>query len=245
MMRGFLAALRFLTILPLPGNFGTAEKDLKRSLAFFPLTGVIIGGGAAGLYLTVHQFLPPALTAVLLILFLVLISGGLHMDGAADTADGFFSARPKERILEIMRDSHVGTMGVLAIIFILAIKITGLASLPPRQAMVTVFLMPLCGRAILVVHMALFPYARSQGGLASPFLLSSSRLQACWSLAVLAACAWLTGQLPALYAILAATLISLLFGFWCLKKINGITGDTLGAACELAETAVAVSFCLI
>ncbi len=243
MIKGFWAALRFLTVIPMPGNIGAEEKDLQYSLPFFPIIGLLIGAGAAGLYFLIHPFLPTTVSSVLLIAFLLMISGGFHLDGLADTADGFFSSRPRPRILEIMRDSHIGVMGVMAIFLVLAVKITAFAALSPKQAFVAAFLMPISGRVVLVIHTVIFPYARADGGLADQFFKGSTRGAAWWSITVLFAWSWFIGHLLGLLATLSAIIISLFFGLWCYKKIGGITGDTLGAACEIAEMTIALIIC--
>ncbi|HQJ31558.1 MAG TPA: adenosylcobinamide-GDP ribazoletransferase, partial [Syntrophales bacterium] len=117
-MKALLAAFQFLTTIPLPGGKGTGEGDIAGSLPFFPVVGLLIGMAAAAGDFVFSLLFPPGVAAVLTVLLLVLITGGLHLDGLADTADGIFSVRNRERMLEIMRDSRIGTMGVLAVVFV-------------------------------------------------------------------------------------------------------------------------------
>lgn len=114
-MNSFLAALRFLTILPIPGRRGHAPDDLRRSLWSFPLVGLLLGGMTGGIFWAVGPYLPPPIAAVLAVLVLLSWSGGLHLDGVADCGDAFFSSRSRERMLEIMRDSRIGAMGVIGL----------------------------------------------------------------------------------------------------------------------------------
>ncbi len=144
-MKPLLAAIRFLTIVPVPGVWGTAEQDLARSVPWFPAIGLLLGGAAAGLAWALSAA-PPMLAAAVLVVVLLSFSGCLHMDGLADTADGFLSSRPRERILEIMKDSHIGAMGVIAIVCLLLVKFAALAALPAGMLWPTVLLMPLAGR---------------------------------------------------------------------------------------------------
>src|SRR5690349_16753637 len=104
-MKRLLAAFRFFTVIPVPGTFGTGEDDLAGCVQYIPIVGLVIGAiaGLAGWALPFVA--PPAVASSLLIALLIRISGGLHMDGLADTADGFYGTRRKERILEIMKDS--------------------------------------------------------------------------------------------------------------------------------------------
>ena len=238
----FAAALRFLTIIPLPGSLGTTEDELTGATPFFPLVGLLLGCIAVPLVWLLHLLLPPLLTAVLATLFLLAFSGGLHLDGLADTADGFFSSRPREKILEIMRDSATGAMGVIAIVILLLLKVACLASLD-TDLLPVVFLMPLAGRTAILLMMALLPYARPQGGLATLFYSRRSRMVGLSSLVFFSAVALLlTGVQGGLAVVLTVVLSVALFSWFCQRKIGGATGDTLGASCELAEAAVALVF---
>lgn len=239
----FLAALRFLTVIPLPGQ--TSESDFEKAPIWFAPAGLAMGLVVliAGLFF--EAMFPPALSSALLVALLIAVSGGLHMDGLADTADGFLSARPPERMLEIMRDSRVGTMGVLAVVLTVAIKVAALMSMPGQERLAAVFLMPVAGRAAILVLMRGLPYARPDGGLGDLFNKRTDNIGRglAAGAAVLAASALLAFGAGGLLVALAAGLAAALFARYCLAKIGGYTGDTLGAACELAETAVAAAAC--
>ncbi|MHB0911853.1 MAG: adenosylcobinamide-GDP ribazoletransferase [Armatimonadota bacterium] len=223
-MRGLLSAFQFLTRLPIPG-----KGDLSGSVPYFPVVGLAIGAVAAGADALVGRALAPLPTSVVTVLVLLGASGFLHLDGLADTADGFLSSRPRERILEIMRDSRVGPMGVMAIVAVLLLKVSLLASATGPSRLYAVLLAPVAGRCALVITMAALPYAREQG-LCSAF--SASKWAALWAVAFLLGAGYLTGLLWAAVASIAATL--LVAGYSHLK-IRGMTGDTLGATCELVE----------
>ncbi len=240
-MKKILGAVRFLTILPVPGKWGTTEKDLAGSVRWFPVVGLMIGGLAAALALGLSEIFPQSLTSVLLVILLVLVSGGLHLDGLSDTADGFLSARKRERIFEIMRDSRVGPMGVTAIVCVLCLKMAALAAVPPARLWQTVLLMPLAGRCALVVTMAVLPYARPEGGLGTVFYRRRPVLSAIWALLVLSAAGWLTAKTAGLAAGAAALVMTLLFAAYTYRKLRGATGDTLGASCEIVELVPALT----
>jgi adenosylcobinamide-GDP ribazoletransferase len=233
-MKPLLAALRFLTIVPVPGNWGTAEVDLARSIVWFPVVGLLLGVVAAGLAYGLALVTPPSVVAAVTVIVLVRFSGGLHMDGLADTADGFFSSRSRERMLEIMKDSHTGAMGVMAMVCVLLLKFAALASLPAARFWPAALLMPLAGRSALVMHMALLPYARPSG-LGAIFYRQNPRWAAIWAAGVLAAVAWgLLGSWGlGIWAACLATVFVL--SFYVYRKIGGATGDTLGAICEVVE----------
>lgn len=235
------AAFRFLTIIPLPGKLGTTEEELTGATPFFPLVGLVLGAIALPIVWLLQLLFPPPVTAVLTTLVLFAFSGGLHLDGLADTADGFFSARPKERILAIMRDSATGAMGVIALVMLLVLKIVCLSSLS-TSLLSAVFLMPVAGRTAILLMMAILPYARSNGGLATLFYSRRSKVVGIRGLVLLTAVSWLAAGIQGLAAVLAVGLLVILFGWFCHSRIDGATGDTLGAACEMAEAVVALVF---
>jgi len=239
----FAAAFRFLTIIPLPGTLGTSEQELTGATPFFPVVGLLLGSAAVPVVWCLQLLFPPLVTAILTTALLLAFSGGLHLDGLADTADGFFSSRPRERILEIMRDSASGAMGVIALILLLLLKVACLDSLSTALLPV-VFLMPLAGRTALLLLMALLPYARPDGGLGLVFYSRRSRSIALGGIIVFLAVACLAAGLQGAGAVLAVIFMVLLFAWLCHLKIGGATGDTLGASCELAEAVVALSFTL-
>jgi len=236
-MKRFLAALQFLTIVPLPRRFAPDEEALGGALAFFPLVGLLIGALVALADAALSRLLPLAVTSVFTVILLVAASGALHLDGLADTADGFFSSRPRERILAIMKDSRTGPMGVFAIASVLVLKVVLVASLESPFRWWVLLLMPLAGRAALLVQFTLLPYARPEGGLASLFHSRRSRGHLVWAAALLLGAGTWAGGLAGLCAAGLSLLFALLFAAYCRRKIGGLTGDTLGAACELTEIA--------
>jgi adenosylcobinamide-GDP ribazoletransferase len=238
-MKRLLAAIQFLTILPLPRGFSPDERALGGSLPFFPVVGLGIGAAVAFIDRGAGLLLPAGVTSVLSVILLIAASGGLHIDGLADTADGFFSARPRERVLEIMRDSRTGPMGVAAIVCVVALKIALIASVASPGRAWVLLLTPIAGRCALLVQMALLPYARPEG-LARVFHQNRSPRHLLWAAAFLTAAGAIAGGIPGLAAAGASLLFALLFAAYVRRKIGGLTGDTLGAACEWTELAPAL-----
>lgn len=234
-MKRFLAALQFLTILPLPGGLNPGEKALGGSLPFFPVVGLMIGGTVVLVDLVLGRLFPPAVASVIAVILLIAASGALHMDGLADTADGFFSARPREQVLAIMKDSRSGPMGVVAIVCVIVLKVALIASVLGPWRWWVLLLTPLAGRCALIVHFALLPYVRPEGGLAGIFHRNRSRGHLLWAPLFLLGVGSLAGDLPGLIAGGCAFFTSLLLALYCYRRIGGLTGDTLGAACELTE----------
>lgn len=234
-MKSFLAALRFLTILPIPFRGSGEEAHLGRSVPFFPIVGLLIGVTVATLDAGLNQFFPPLLASVFVVIALIIVSGGLHVDGLADTADGLFSSRPRERILEIMRDSRTGPMGVAALICVIGLKIAAVGSIETEARWAAILMMPLAGRCALVVTLALLPYARSESGLVTAFQKNRSMPRAVWAVGLLALVGWFLAG-PAGLAMAAVSLAGMLvFAGYTYLKIGGLTGDTLGAVCEIVE----------
>jgi adenosylcobinamide-GDP ribazoletransferase len=235
----FFAGLAFLTILPVPRRWCGESRELERSIVWFPLIGLLIGGLIAGFDLGASALLPVLPASVLTVIAMVAISGALHLDGLADTADGFLSSRPRERILEIMRDSRVGPMGVLAIVGMLLLKVAAVASLAPAARFGAVLLMPLAGRMAPVLLMSTLGYVR-ENGLVTAFQRKRTFFAPLLTVASLAAAGFLAAGVAGLTAAAAAVGVTALFARWCRARIGGYTGDTLGAACELAEVVPAL-----
>ncbi|MEJ2200959.1 MAG: adenosylcobinamide-GDP ribazoletransferase, partial [Desulfuromonadaceae bacterium] len=201
-MKSLLAAIGFLTILPLPKRWQSGGDDLARSPAWFPAVGALLGAGTALVDFGLGLFLPPLVVSCCSVLLLLAASGGLHMDGLADTADGFFSGRNPERMLEIMRDSRSGPMGVMAICSLLLLKTVTLAAVPAPLRISTLVLMPLAGRTALTLSLTTLPYARQDGGLAGVF--HPERWQALLAAVVLPAAGWLLQGLTGLVTAVVA-----------------------------------------
>lgn len=236
-MKRFFAAIKFLTILPVPNAWSGDETTLARSIPCFPIAGLLIGLIAAAFDYTIGLALPLLPASALTILVLICLTGGLHMDGLADTADGFFSARPRGKMMEIMRDSRIGVMGVLSVVFVVLLKVTLLADISMSSRWALILIMPMAGRAAIVSLMTALPYARPEGGLATLFASHRSWLLCLWAWGVLFVAAVGLSQGIGFAAALLALVITTLFVLYNRSKIGGYTGDTLGAICELAEIA--------
>ncbi|MDP6779297.1 MAG: adenosylcobinamide-GDP ribazoletransferase [Candidatus Latescibacteria bacterium] len=239
-MSRFWASVRFLTAVPVPRRWGEDVEALARSTPFFPVVGLLIGLVGAACCWQLQRVLPNPVAAVLLVVLLMAASRGLHMDGLADTADAFLSSRTRERMLEIMRDSHIGAMGVLAVVSVIVLKVTALATAADADRWRAMLLMPLAGRAALVVSMAVLPYARPDGGLGTVFFRRRPWISALWSVLVLAGVGWAVAGPRGLIAAATATAATLGMAWYSHRKVGGATGDTLGASCEIVECVPAI-----
>lgn len=246
-----LAAVRFLTILPFRRGAEFDGMHFQSGLLYFPVVGLGIGAAALVAAEGLGWFLPPSLTAFFGVVLLAAVSGCLHLDGLADSADGLLSSRPKADKLTIMRDSRIGAMGVVALAFVLLGKYAALSSASAAGMGLLLMLMPLAGRCAIVVSMALLPYARPEGGLGALFYSPDTR-----KAAMVATAAWLItvmilvplagfGVTTMLAALLVPAVTVLLFSAWCRNSLGGATGDTLGAVCELSELMTAVGLSVL
>jgi adenosylcobinamide-GDP ribazoletransferase len=234
-VKDFLRAFSFLTILPVGQISVSEEKELARSMAFFPLVGLVIGLILAlGYYLFSFLFSRP-LALWLTIGLLAFLTRGLHLDGFADTMDGLGSAGPKEKILEVMRDSRIGAFGVISLILLIGAKYFALDQIPIPSIPYTLILMTVMGRNTMVLVCYRSPYARSEGGLAKPFTENLGYREMALSLVSAFGIALLLMGLKGILVFLGICLFSLGYRFFFIKKLGGVTGDILGAANELAE----------
>jgi len=232
-LRGAAAAVAFLTRVPV-GRWVTLEAgDVARGGALFPLVGAGIGAVAGGLADGLAGSLGAPLAAVLGLGAATALTGALHLDALADTADAL-GARSRERALEIMRDHAVGAYGVTALVLGLAAKLAALAELAARgEALRYAVCAAAAARAVPVLLSAALPYARSGGGTGRA--LAGAGLARCAVAALLAAAA--CGSLHALPLLPAGAVVALAVGLAARRWLGGVTGDVLGAAAELTEIA--------
>ena len=234
-MKRFWAALGFLTVLPLPAAWQGNEDDLARSVCFYPVVGLLIGLSAAGIAAGLGKVFPPPVLSVLLVIWLAVVHGGLHMDGLSDTADGFFSPYGRERVLEIMKDSRIGAFGCMAICGAVALKIAALFSLPSNLQIRAAVMAPLAGRCAMVLVMVFLPPARKEG-LGSFFSSHRSAWEGILAVLILGAIGWCVVGTACLIVIAALLIAAGLFGWISKRRIGGYSGDVLGAAGEIVET---------
>lgn len=259
----FLLALQFLTMIPVTVRGKVESYNLARAMAWFPLVGLIIGLLSVVLYSLSALVFPDSVCNLLVIGFLVVITGNMHGDGLMDTVDGIFSGRPKERILEIMKDSRVGSHGVAAGVLLLLAKFVLLGQISGELKMAALITVPVLGRWAQVYGAAVFPYARIEGGTGS-FTDQVGRRELLWaSLTLLIVCfgmfvfrpAMLTGALAG-YGItdsllkgtvlIGGTVAGIIWSArYISRKLGGLTGDTYGAMNEFAEVTALLMLVLL
>lgn len=237
----FVAAVRLLTRVPITTRIATTDDDIRRSVSYMPLVGMLIGIVAFFLWVPFGAFLPWAVSVLGLIAVTILLTGALHEDGLADTFDGIGGGHTRERALEIMRDSRIGTYGVLALMIVIGAKVATLASLDDFAIGYLTIAAHTASRASMVIAMWRTRPARDEG-------LGAMFADGPGVATVLVA--WATSALPllALWSVLgwqtaAAAGVGAVIGHLAIRacyqrKLGGYTGDTLGAVQQITELAM-------
>jgi adenosylcobinamide-GDP ribazoletransferase len=240
---GLIAAIRFLTCLPMPGA-SAGMDELQRALVFFPLVGLALGG----LLVLLDAVLTPVFARPLvdfgLLAALVLLSGALHLDGLIDSADGLFDPGSAERRLEVMRESWAGPRGAAAALGILLLQFAALRSLPDDRA-AALLLAPMLGRWAIVQAYVSYPYARRTAGLSLALKSGASRTvglaAGLFALITTALLCWPLG--PALLGF--AGLFTLSVGALARRRLGGMSGDVYGGLEQLVETSVLLAMPIV
>jgi adenosylcobinamide-GDP ribazoletransferase len=237
LVRDLAVALAFYTRLPLPHPAAVSGADMARASWAAPVAGVVVGSFAALAYLLGDAAgLRPVLCATLAVATSIVVSGALHEDGLADTADGLGGAT-REQALAIMRDSLLGTFGALALLMSLMLRVGAIASLAGPDEVVPVLIAAhAAARAALPVFMLLVPPARTDGLAAAAGVPPARRAGAAAVLGLAATC--LLAPVEALVALLLLFLIGIGMARLCLRRIGGQTGDVLGALEQANEVAI-------
>lgn len=255
MIRQLALAVTFLTGIPLKVEGEVSSSDLWRSMGWYPLVGLGLGLAAWGVYAGLLEMLPGLVAATLVVLLLEAVTRGLHMDGLMDTADGVLSAAPRERALEIMKDSNVGAMGVVAAVLLLMLKVAALGALTRADAAAPLLAGWCAARALPAIAVYAWPYARAEGtgeaftrertigpvALAGAILAGAVIVTAVVSLAVVGAGTWFAG----LVVVAVSMGVALVVQAGVAKRLGGLTGDVYGMGIELAEAAALVAGCAL
>ncbi len=236
-MNSFLIALQFITTVPIKKELKYSERDIAHSMIYYPVVGTILGLVLVLINIIGTQFLPNLVRDSLLLIFFVLITGGIHLDGLVDSFDGFFGGKNKKEILSIMRDSSIGVYGVLVVVLLLLFKFTLLRELPINRRNIILIIVPTISRWAMVLAVYLFPYARKEGfGKAHKLYLNKKHVLAAtiWVLLLTLILFFWKGAL----VLGVSFLIIWLIGKFVTKKIEGLTGDNYGAINEIMEVVI-------
>lgn len=238
----FLSAVQFLTRIPIH-NLTYDSNSLSRSVKFFPLVGLLIGSVAAVFHQLLAPHLPRLATALLVIVFLAVITGCLHEDGLADTADGFGGGSNREQILVILKDSRIGSYGGVALTLSLLARILLLASVPLTHVpQYIIGAHVLCRWTTLPLSYYLPPARSKQDAAVSS---QAARIAGLTTRSTLLSSTFFTAAICVLLLrthaaapIIATVMVTFMSGLYYQRKIGGVTGDCFGATNQLAEIAV-------
>jgi cobalamin 5'-phosphate synthase/cobalamin synthase len=238
-VRSFFAGVAFLTRLPV-GKIATFDTaDVAHSSGWFPFIGLLLGAVYALAAVLLRTHLPPAVIAVLLIVLDALLTGALHFDGLADTADGFGGGKTRDDVLRIMRDHAIGSYGGLALAALVVLKTTAYTALLQQNYwMPALILTPALGRWSMLLLTATLPYARQSASA----IEGMGKRSLLWGTAPVVI-ALIVVQSPRGWIAWAGTAgVTAAFGVYCRCRIAGITGDILGANLQLCESAALLTF---
>ena len=253
-IRNLSLAIRFLTIIPLisfspPDNSNqneeTLTKNFANSMTFFPLVGMLIGILLVLLRRLFYYFtVSPLLGDTLVLIVWIWLSGGLHLDGFADSVDGFLGGHDKEEILKIMKDSSTGAKGVVALISLLLLKFVLLAEMPLLLKDAALFFTPAIGRWSMVIAAFLGKPARLKNSMGKLFMDYVG-----WREVIFASLTMFVIGIPLfrlylLPLVMVGIGIVLLILKYCQKRIGGISGDILGAINEIVEVSILLTLCI-
>lgn len=241
-VRDVRIATTFLTRIPVGWVQGMEVGDLSRAAWSFPIIGFVIGGiGGAALYGAAGLDLHPLACALIGLAAMALVTGGLHEDGLADVADGFGGGSDKLRILEIMRDSRIGSFGVLALVFGIGIRASALSGVPgPGLAWLTLIAAAVFSRAALPMIMATMPAARSDGLSQGAGRPSGLGALVALGLGLITLFVLLPTELVFVAIVIAFPLAGLIV-LWAYRRLGGQTGDVLGAVQQVIEMSVIIA----
>jgi adenosylcobinamide-GDP ribazoletransferase len=238
-VRGVLVAAAFLTRVPVPVVAGAV--DVGRAARWFPLIGGLLGGASALLAWTMTEVMgfPAALTATLVVGLGAWATGSIHLDGLADTVDGFGGGRDREAVLRIMRDPLIGSYGAAALVFVIGVKVTAIAALLDRSAALPfVVAAPAISRWTISALAAWLPYARMEGGLGQAVTHERDTVGLVVATGVTALIAIAALRVDALVVWAFAAVTAVWIARAARRRIGGVTGDVFGASVELTETSV-------
>jgi len=232
MWRSLIASIQFLTIIP---SGPTQVFEAHRILPYFPICGLIIGSLLVATDYLANMIWPPHVAAVADTVFLVVITGALHLDGLADTADGLYGRRTPQRALEIMKDSRIGAIGMVAVVCCLGVKWAGLSAIHAYRPL-WLLIVPALSRATVMFAIRVLPYGRPDGGTGHSFFQNPLRLADYWSLGVLALVILMSTAWGFIWVGIGSIVLTACILIYYRIKINCITGDMLGAMIEVTES---------
>lgn len=235
-MKNFILMVQFLTRIPIKKEIDVKEDSFIKGVAYYPLVGVIIGGYNLLIYgflnLVFHGETMMLFKMMMVVLANTMITGGFHLDGLADTCDAIYSARPREQMLEIMKDSRLGTNGALALIFDLGLRVILLSG--TGSIVLAILLPPIGAKTVVGFLIAISKYAREKG-LAGLYLGRPEKLPSVVCVMIGTILYGVFFQFTGLFLMCGLLFVGYLLKIYMDKILGGMTGDTFGGVNEVIE----------
>lgn len=231
-VESILLAIGFLTKLPIPKSLDYNSNKLADGLLFAPLIGFIIGGLIVLLYFVVSSFFPNYIVAAIVLVFYVYITGGLHIDGLGDLGDGLYSGRSNDGFYQVMKDSRLGTGGLLTIIFVLLFDYLFLIE---TMSWKVLLFLPVAGRLGMLLGAIIGSYPKDYDGSGKLFIDGRSFKNSWWMLLVIIAFSFVLFNWQGLLIFIGLLIVTFILVMLWSKRLDGITGDMLGAIVEYSQ----------
>ncbi|NLY43986.1 MAG: adenosylcobinamide-GDP ribazoletransferase [Clostridiaceae bacterium] len=229
----FLLMLQLLTRIPVNKKLPCEKDNFKNGANFFVIIGFLIGLSQYTLFIFLEKIIHVSFAVLSMIIFDVVITGAMHIDGFGDTCDGFFAFKGKDKIMEIMKDSRIGTFACIGIALNLLIKYEGYLILAGSTKIMTIPIIHMISRFSVILLSCIGKPAKKEGS-GNLFINTVTLKEVLVNALIALAIGFLVGYwLETIILMLSAVVITLLFNFLCNSKINGVTGDCLGANNEL------------
>lgn len=229
----FLLMLQLLTRVPINKALPCENKNFKNGANFFGLIGFLIGLCQYGLYLVLSKIVPVNFVVIGIIVFDILITGAMHIDGFGDTCDGFFAFKGKDKIIEIMKDSRIGTFACIGIVINLLIKYEGYLLLANNSKALGIILVPMISKASMILLSYIGKPAKEKGS-GNLFINTVTLREVIVNIIFVLIIGFLLNFIfNTVVLLVSAIMLTILFNLLCISKIKGITGDSLGAGNEI------------
>lgn len=230
----FLLMIQFLTRIPVNISLPCEKDNFRRASIFFPVIGLVVGGIQWVVYKLLVNIIPIDAVIIIILIVGVIVTGAIHIDGLGDTCDGFFAFKGSDRIIEIMKDSRIGTYACIAMVMDLLLKYTLFSFIVPKFS-VAIIAVPMISRCS-VLFLGFKGKTAKSTGTGNFFIGNVGIAQFIIGLVItLGVLALLMTPRYIVILLIAALVLSLIFNLFCEKRIGGLTGDTLGANNELVE----------
>ncbi|MDY6935809.1 MAG: adenosylcobinamide-GDP ribazoletransferase [Spirochaetota bacterium] len=241
-LKEILVALGFLTLIPIPQREKIEMGSFARSMAYYPLVGLLIGFILFSVYFLLRDYFSPLLIMVLVTGIWARGTGSLHLEGFVDAVDGFSAGPDRERILSVMKDPNCGSKGVVALVFLIFFKIAILMDIPDDLIFHSLLIAPAISRWSMVSASFFCDYARNKGGLGKPFVENVGIREFIISCSIVLIAGLVLLQTQFIAVMIAPICFTIAAILYLKKRLGGITGDVLGALNELMEVVSLSSF---